>query len=60
MICPTLHSKVTGMRGKGTGARKPYLKEIADIALCIVVFSRVLGTWISNDTSIICFHLSIF
>ena len=30
-ICPTLHSKVAGARGKGTGARIPYLQRIADI-----------------------------
>jgi len=27
LICPALHPKVAGTRGKGTGARKPYLKR---------------------------------
>ena len=32
VICPKLHSKVAGARGTGTGALKPNLKKIADVA----------------------------
>ena len=47
VTCPEFYSKVAGARrkgtqpparGKGTSARKPYLKEIADMALASGLF----------------------